>query len=339
MKKITLLTMALATTAFVFHANGQAKKRVLLEVFTGTWCGPCASKNPATFALVDGSEDFRCVSWHLASTFGGTNDPFYHGKDGDEEKGFGLYGGTGTPTYVVDGKKVSSNSTAVSSEFSKRIATSTPVRIYVEQTTSGTTRNVTIQLTSVGAPPSGNYTLRAAVVERDIQYTGSNGEKNHPWVFRTSMPAWAGTAVVFPAQGSSNNINLTYDVDPSWDDQQLEVIAWIQNTSDKEIINVGSTYDTSPTGIKGLEDGKLTLGQNYPNPSNNMTIITMANVKSPMTLEVIDITGKVVMKEEVVVGTEVVEIATEKLNAGVYLYRLKDENNIPSVAKRMQVIH
>ncbi|MBL4655652.1 MAG: Omp28-related outer membrane protein [Bacteroidia bacterium] len=67
------------------------------------------------------------------------------------------------------------------------------------------------------------------------------------------------------------------------------------------------------------------LGQNYPNPSNGQTSITLNNLETNGYIEILDVTGRVVLKEKVVKGQDQITLNTKDLDAGSYMYRLIDE--------------
>jgi hypothetical protein len=80
----------------------------------------------------------------------------------------------------------------------------------------------------------------------------------------------------------------------------------------------------------------ISLGQNFPNPANTNTTIAV-NADNDMTLEIMDIQGRVVMTQQVVAGTTQVEVNTSSLVAGMYMYRLVSGYVISEV-KRMEVV-
>lgn len=82
----------------------------------------------------------------------------------------------------------------------------------------------------------------------------------------------------------------------------------------------------------------LTAGQNYPNPAGNSTIVPLSNVENNMTLEVVDVQGRVVSSQPVNAGAATVEINTANLEAGMYFYRLTDGQSYTEM-NRMEVIH
>ncbi len=83
---------------------------------------------------------------------------------------------------------------------------------------------------------------------------------------------------------------------------------------------------------------QLSAGQNYPNPAGNSTMVPVSNVEKNMTLEVLDVQGRVVSTQPVMTGAATVEINTVNLEAGMYFYRLTDGTTFTEM-NRMEVIH
>ncbi|MBL8016489.1 MAG: T9SS type A sorting domain-containing protein [Ignavibacteria bacterium] len=91
------------------------------------------------------------------------------------------------------------------------------------------------------------------------------------------------------------------------------------------------TEAAGPIGINNISSevpGIFSLEQNFPNPFNPVTKIRFAVPKaSSVTLEVFDVTGKLVMtlakNENVTAGTKEVEFNAVNLPSGVYFYTLK----------------
>ena len=92
------------------------------------------------------------------------------------------------------------------------------------------------------------------------------------------------------------------------------------------------------TGIKPAgRSNQPWLGQNYPNPANDHTTIVLNNITKEMTLEVIDVTGRVVLKEKVGAGSSTIVINTSGLNSGMYFYRIISDGRVLDT-KTMQVV-
>jgi hypothetical protein len=82
----------------------------------------------------------------------------------------------------------------------------------------------------------------------------------------------------------------------------------------------------------------LSLGQNYPNPSTDLTYIPVSNLEMDVKMQIVDLAGRVVYEQHVAKGTELISVNTSGIEAGMYLYRLVNGQNAIS-SKPMQVIH
>jgi hypothetical protein len=146
-------------------------------------------------------------------------------------------------------KKEGAPGSFLQSDVDAQVAETSPVKIKVVDVDNGTTHDVTVTVTSVGTPPTGSYTIRTAIIERNVYYTnppGSNGETYFPNVFRKMLPSVSGEAITLPTQGSSTSFNYTYTEDAAvWNMDEIACVAFIQNSSTKEIINCGATFDPS----------------------------------------------------------------------------------------------
>ncbi len=81
----------------------------------------------------------------------------------------------------------------------------------------------------------------------------------------------------------------------------------------------------------------LSLGQNYPNPGADVVSIPVTNLKEDATLQLTDVTGRMVMEQKVSKFSENITLNTKNLDAGIYTYRLVSDSKITD-AKVMQVI-
>ncbi len=66
----------------------------------------------------------------------------------------------------------------------------------------------------------------------------------------------------------------------------------------------------------------LKLGQNFPNPAQGLTYITIEEMESDAVFQLLDINGKTVMEQNVPVGSSQLELDLSGLNSGTYLYQL-----------------
>ncbi|TND09992.1 MAG: hypothetical protein FD123_674 [Bacteroidetes bacterium] len=91
------------------------------------------------------------------------------------------------------------------------------------------------------------------------------------------------------------------------------------------------------TSTQQFDQQMMSLGNNYPNPAGEINFIPVSNLEKNVTLEILDLQGRLVKTQQVTKGTTVIEVSTTSLDAGMYMYRLNDGQNIIGV-QRMQVI-
>jgi len=98
-------------------------------------------------------------------------------------------------------------------------------------------------------------------------------------------------------------------------------LAFVQNTSDKNILNVAksNTNKTSSTEFKTLEELGIKV---YPNPAYEYVNIDLLNSEKTK-VSIINILGGVVFNKEIV---ESEKIDLTKLNKGIYFLNLENSN-------------
>ena len=235
----------LMAALFICNSSfAQAKKYPLFEHFTQASCAPCADQNPFFQAVYYANEsNMHHVAYH--TSWPGI-DEMYDFNPSESDAMVSYYSVSGVPEMIQNGKSVGSP-TAVTQDVVNNLTTeNSPIRILVSETTAGTTRNVHIEIQTVGTVPAGSYKLKAAVVEHLVEYIsppGSNGETEFPNVFRESITGTGGVTYTPAALGSSVTFDYSYELDPIYVDEQIYTLAWVQNASTKEVLNSGAAGD------------------------------------------------------------------------------------------------
>jgi len=244
MKKLyfVLAVLLLLVTA---DLQAQAKKYPLFEHFTQASCGPCAAQNPIFQAVYEQNlTNVHHVAYH---TWWPGTDPMYDYNPDELDEIIGYYSVSGVPTMFEDGTNIGSPSGVTQSGIDEAMSPGSPIRVLVSEETVGTTRNVTIEVQTVGEVPSGTYKLKTAVAERMIEYgspPGSNGETEFPNVFRQILTSTtSGDDITLADIGSSVSFDYSYELDAEWEEDEIYVLAWVQNVSSKDILNSGATGD------------------------------------------------------------------------------------------------
>lgn len=223
---------------------GQAKKYPLFEHFTQASCGPCASQNPFFQDVYYANEsNVHHVAYH--TSWPGT-DPMYNFNPGESDAMVDYYGVSGVPDMYQNGVGIGGPAGVTQDIINNLLSETSPIRIMVTESTVGTTRNVHIEVVTVGTVPAGTYKLKAAVVEHLIDYVsapGTNGETEFPNVFRESITGTSGVSITPAAIGSSVSFDYSYELDPIYVEEEIYALAWVQNSSTKEVLNSGSAMD------------------------------------------------------------------------------------------------
>ena len=280
-----LVLVALVATNSTFAQY--AKKYPLFEHFTQASCGPCASQNPFFQEVYYANEtNLHHVAYH--TSWPGI-DEMYDFNSSESDAMVDYYGVTGVPDMFQNGTEIGSPAGVTQEIVDNLLTESSPIRILVTETTAGTTRNVHIEVQTVNTIPAGTYKLKAAVVEREVTYgspPGTNGETFFPNVFRESITGTGGVTITPAAVGSSVSFDYSYELDPIYVADEIYTLAWVQNSSTKEVLNSGATGDPSvevvPVSLASFTQGTVGGAQEF---SGDVINIGDANANIDITLE------------------------------------------------------
>lgn len=259
MKKLYSLFLAVIVAA---HLMAQAPHFPLFEHFSQASCTPCAQQNPTFQSTILNPNPLvvRHITYH--TSWPGV-DPMYNLNTTQVDDRVNYYGITGVPTVVMLGNhKTGGPASFLQSDVDKEWSQTSPVKISVSNIDNGTSDSATITLLVLGNLPSGNYVMRTAVIERNVNYTtapGTNGELYFPDVFRLMLPGSGGDAVTLPAIGQTATFTYTFNENAAWNMNEIGLVAFLENELTHEVINCGSTFDpvidatiTSPTLLSQL---------------------------------------------------------------------------------------
>ena len=274
-------------SVILFSSNtlfAQAKKYPLFEHFTQASCDPCAAQNPAFQAIYLANEsNVHHIAYHTSWP---GYDPMYDFNPSESEGIVSYYGVTSVPNMILDGKNIGSPENVSEDLINNAATLYSPIGIYVNEVTAGTTRTATIDIKSFGSMPAGEYIVKAVVVEKLIEYDsapGGNGETEFPNVMRNFLTTTSGSPFVAAAVGGTNTLTFDYELDPIWNEEQIYVLAWVQNAETKEVINSGSTFDAELyTGFSSInfEKGTPAVGHSF------VTTITTGATSETISLDV-----------------------------------------------------
>ncbi|MFT5859180.1 MAG: hypothetical protein ACI865_001280 [Flavobacteriaceae bacterium] len=240
-----LAIMAICATTVSF---GQSQRLVLVDHFTQASCGPCASQNPTLEATLNAAAGTVIAVKHQVSWPG--SDPMNaHYPAGPEDRR-SYYGITGVPNTTLDGGSPGAPNTIVTSgTIAARAAVPSPFTLNVSHSVTGGQIDVTVDASCTQAISGSDMRLFIAVVETQIVFAsapGSNGETEFHNVLKQYLGGTSGTSVANSWAVSDNaTINESWTLSNVYDDNQLAVIAWIQDISGGEIHQAGYSGPTA----------------------------------------------------------------------------------------------
>jgi len=307
----------------IISAQAQtAKKFVLLEKFTNTYCGLCSIYNPAADAIVNANrDDVHHLVYYPSVPY--NQCPIYQSNTPDYGERQSFYNVPGTPRMYYLGILSGSGPNMISqADIDIQSGLTAPLRLKINENVSGSSVNVTSTLEIFDNLPSGNLRLFVAAVQGEYYFPAANGEQDHLDVMRTFLTPNTGTPIPGLSIGSSQTFNHSYTIDSSWDASEMYIIAWVQNLTTNEILNSGSSDDiiidvlnVTDESCAGQNDGSININvsggenSNYNiNWSNGASGTSVTNL-SPGTYTVSIDNGTQSSFSEITIGSESVASA------------------------------
>ena len=150
------------------------------------------------------------------------------------------------PAFWIDGTRIPYNDaiTDLQGFVQAREDVSSNFSIDISETHTDNNYNATVILTKEAEFTNTNMVLRMVLKENDIYYdwTGWDGEtvETVDKVVRAMIPGRNGTDVVLSSSTTTQTINLDFTLDPSWDRDNCELIAYIQDNNTEEVLQAVS---------------------------------------------------------------------------------------------------
>ena len=243
MKKISFLFVAtIATFMCLNSVYANFPKVPLLEKFTNTGCGYCASYNNSVFNAWKNANknNLAIISYHWY--FPSQADPMYQFA-----KNLGVtraehYSVNGVPTLFFEGVEIGGGqpsgpqlSNALNAELSKMV----PVKITPTITVSGGTATVNVEVLSTQA--MSGVRLQVLILQEQISFTtapGSNGEKEFSFVARFALPNITGENLTLNANQAVTKQH-TANLNSIPQSGRFYVVAFLETISPHSIVQTG----------------------------------------------------------------------------------------------------
>jgi PKD repeat protein len=234
MKKFTFLFICLLSFSAVFAQV--TRDKVVVEVGTGTWCQYCPGAAMGVDDLIENGWPVAAIENHNNT---GGSDPFANVYSNARNS---FYGITGYPTAFFDGglSMVGGNHTqsmypSYWPRVQTRMGVPSEVTIGVTGSHTGLDYNVAVTVTKVADINGNNIKLQLVLTESHLVYAWQ-GMSEVNYVERLMVPDQNGTTLDF-SESDVLEIPLSFTLQGGWNVNQMELVAFVQTNSNKEIHN------------------------------------------------------------------------------------------------------
>ncbi|NLI56589.1 Omp28-related outer membrane protein [bacterium] len=238
MKKfLTILILITLLVPFLgfYQVNGETtdvKRKVLMELFTATWCGPCAKYCPYADETYDMYGPEKVILLR--------NQIWDDDLDTEETNNrANFYGVSGVPTLYVNGKY--EYRPAYYSEYRSKIneilKTISPISIKLDAkiTKDKNLGNIDIEIEVFDNISIKSPQLIVTLFEKLVNYEGTNKEKTHRFVIRDYIYDEVGEKLNLK-KGEKYKFNLPLIVRNGVNLNDFGIAAWVQDFSTLEVI-------------------------------------------------------------------------------------------------------
>ncbi|MCK9218484.1 MAG: T9SS type A sorting domain-containing protein [Bacteroidales bacterium] len=237
MKKISLLIILFFLTVGGFC---QSQRLVILEEFTSSTCGPCASVNP-TFHnwQVQNPDKFTSIYYHV--NWPAAGDPMNLANPQENGARVSYYGVTYVPESNLDGNYYNGSANSWNmNTVNARYAVPSPFEINVKhQLSSGEDSVFSTMLVKCTQAVSGSLVAHNVIIEKWIHFNsppGSNGEKDFYNVMKKMLPGSNGTTMpTSMVPGDYVLLEGAWKFGTVYDKTQIAAVGFVQDKSTKEI--------------------------------------------------------------------------------------------------------
>jgi hypothetical protein len=252
MKRLLTLCLILCAFLYAIEAQADSPRKVVVEEFTNTGCGPCASANPAFHQYIE--DNFtKVIPVIFHADWPGT-DP-YNDYNPDMvtyrlRTHYASYAINGVPHAVVAGTTrglpnvAGSEWPAMKTAIETKSAETSPIDITVTLEKGGPNGKAGVKILSSQA--YNNVDLFVVVMTYVSFFDAANGEKEFKWIPRRVLPADAGETINL-AVGTELNKSYNFAWDTDWEEGSIYIVAFVQNKTTKEIYQGATSPYNMPT--------------------------------------------------------------------------------------------
>jgi len=313
----TLLFIGLVTLG----SQAQLGQTVVVEHFTNTLCGNCASRNPAFYSLLSNYDNVIHISYHPSAPYPSCVLHQHNAFENDNRADFyGAFGGT--PTAVVQGNWIGfQNPILTAAQLDSYLGKTSDYKISVyQEQIDAEMVHVSIIVKRVSTAMNKPTKLYAIIAEKQLNYAAPNGENVHHEVFRKVL---INQIFDLANAGDSIVLNTSYTLHNDWSADEMIVTAMVQDSETRAVLQANESSRLGDGTASILDQEILSLdGVLYPNPVKDVIHISGSTNETFVRADFYAMTGTKVKS-----FTNPEEMNVSDLPKGIYMAVLIDEQN------------
>lgn len=334
MKKNTLLFALFILVTWVAQSQEVTRNMVVVEIGTGTWAQYCVGAAMGADELVSNGKHVAIIQNHNTDIFANTYS--------DSRNSY--YRITGYPTAIFDGvSMVLGGSSTVSmypqylAKYNLAIVKQSPVQIDYTVTRTGQQFIWDFVITKVLATLTSNQLFFHFVVTQSHIQQAWQGQTQLNFVTRLMIPDQNGTALDFSTGGDVKNVHIVANIDPLWPLEDIEFIGFVQDNTNKKILNAMRSACTPRVGIDKAEESDIFSV--YPNPASDALNISFnTGTAEILKLKMINSLGNLVYNETISTTGKVDHTINVGMMAeGMYFLNVQGKNL--NYSHKVSVLH
>ena len=242
---------------------GTSPKFNVVEVFTGTWCPPCANADPALSRL---TEEYKSSAvflfWHCCQNTNptpGTNyDPYWTSGTYNTRRNFYVPGSFGIPTVIFNGGGEYLDGTLVDvgsgltpaaydtyrMELEDNLDPTSNMAVSISADMTPTTVYVTVSVTATDPVTQSDLFVRTVLYEDALYYMGDNGAPYH-----RNVPRGLVEQPLAISQGQTVTVSTSFAFPlppaPTWNLNKLGIAALVQSNTKRTVTSGGYSFTIS----------------------------------------------------------------------------------------------
>jgi hypothetical protein len=289
-------------------AGGTARKYVLLEIATGTWCTYCPGSAMAADDLVSNGQQVAVIEYHDNDSYSNVYSDYRNS----------YYNVPGFPTAHFDGGHQFAGGSATQSLYpeyyqnyalcAEKLSVFTLGMSLVK--TGENSLDVEVTAKKIYSYPDNPIRLNVVLTESHIPEEWQVIMDEVNYVCREMYPDQYGILVEF-GDDSTFSANYSIEIDTSFEYSNCQLVAFLQDSQTHEVLQT----DMASPGTLGIDQMEEVSLHIYPNPALDRLYVNSEKVVG--NLKILDLSGREI--QNLNVGLDKFDVNVSFLAPGIYM--------------------